>query len=161
MVCTAKKKLGQPLRIRLNNLQGRGVAPPLAAILFCHATKDGVVKTLQLLRCCNCSRCFGVRKYASLFDNCAPCIWRFLLSHHYLYFLLKASQKSMQKRAPELLARPWRVPSVPLRFAAQKKTRLRLRHFSSKPCKAALHSSCVTRGKVQNQYHNINMVLYF
>jgi hypothetical protein len=35
----------------------------------------------QLLRCCNCYRCFDVRKYASLLDNCAPCIWRFLLSH--------------------------------------------------------------------------------
>ena len=32
-------------------------------------------------------------------------------------------QKSKQKKAPELLARHRRVPSVSLRFAAQKKTR--------------------------------------
>jgi hypothetical protein len=44
---------------------------------------DGVAKTHQLLRCCNCSRCFDVRKYASLLDNRAPCIWRFLLSHRH------------------------------------------------------------------------------
>jgi hypothetical protein len=43
-------------------------------------------------------------------------------------------QKSQQKKAPELLV--LRVPSVPLRFAAQKKTRLRRKHFSSKPGKA-------------------------
>jgi len=42
---------------------------------------DGVAKTHQLLRCSNCSRHCGVPKYASFLDNCAPCIWRFLLSH--------------------------------------------------------------------------------
>jgi hypothetical protein len=42
---------------------------------------DGVAKTHQLLRCCNCSRHCGVPKFASFLDNCAPCIWRFLLSH--------------------------------------------------------------------------------
>jgi hypothetical protein len=52
---------------------------------------DGVAKTHQLLRCRHCSRCFGVRKYALLLDNCAPCIWRFLLSHPIIGFLAKAS----------------------------------------------------------------------
>ncbi len=52
---------------------------------------DGVAKTHQLLRCCNCSRWFDVPKYASLLDNCAPCIWRFLLSHPLFCFLAKAS----------------------------------------------------------------------
>jgi len=52
---------------------------------------DGVAKTHQLLRCCNCSRCFDVRKYASLLDNRAPCIWRFLLSHRHWCFFEKAS----------------------------------------------------------------------
>jgi len=45
---------------------------------------DGVAKTHQLLRCFNCSRHCGVPKYASFLDNCAPCIWRFLLSHSFL-----------------------------------------------------------------------------
>jgi hypothetical protein len=42
---------------------------------------DGVAKTHQLRRCGNWSHVFDVRKHASLLDNCAPCIWRFLLSH--------------------------------------------------------------------------------
>jgi hypothetical protein len=50
---------------------------------FLAETLDGVAKTHQLLRCCNCSRCFDVRMYASLLDNRAPCIWRFLLSHRH------------------------------------------------------------------------------
>jgi hypothetical protein len=58
---------------------------------FSDADIDGVAKTHQLLRCCNCSRCFDVRKYASLLDNRAPCIWRFLLSHLLFCFLAKAS----------------------------------------------------------------------
>jgi hypothetical protein len=51
--------------------------------LICNSEIDGVAKTHQLLRCCNCSRCFDVRKCASLLDNRAPCIWRFLLSHRH------------------------------------------------------------------------------
>jgi hypothetical protein len=56
---------------------------------------DGVAKTHQLLRCCNCSRHCGVPKYASFLDNCAPCIWRFLLSHSLFGFLAKASSLSL------------------------------------------------------------------
>jgi hypothetical protein len=56
------------------------------------AKDDGVAKTHQLLRCSNCSRGFDVRKYASLLDNRAPCIWRFLLSHLLFCFLAKASR---------------------------------------------------------------------
>jgi hypothetical protein len=56
------------------------------------ARVDGVAKTHQLLRCCNCSRHCGVPKYTSFLDNCAPCIWRFLLSHSLFGFLAKASK---------------------------------------------------------------------
>jgi hypothetical protein len=51
---------------------------------------DGVAKTHQLLRCCNGSRHCGVPEYASFLDNCAPCIWRFLLRHSLFGFLAKA-----------------------------------------------------------------------
>jgi hypothetical protein len=52
---------------------------------------DGVAKTHQLLRCCNCSGHCGVPEYASFLDNCAPCIWRFLLAIHSSCLLAKAS----------------------------------------------------------------------
>jgi hypothetical protein len=58
---------------------------------------DGGAKTHQLLRCCNCSRHCGVPKYASFLDNCAPCIWRFLLSHSLFGFLAKASSLVLEK----------------------------------------------------------------
>jgi hypothetical protein len=59
---------------------------------------DGVAKTHQLLRCCNCSRHCGVPEYASLLDNCAPCIWRFLLSHSLFGFLAKAWGKNLMRK---------------------------------------------------------------
>lgn len=58
-------------------------------------------------------------------------------------------QKSKQKKVPELLAL-W-VPSIPLHFAAKKKTRLWLKHFSSNSCKVPFHFGCVTReGKLKS-----------
>jgi hypothetical protein len=61
-------------------------------MVFPPLKNDGGAKTHQLLRCCNCSRSFDVHKYASLLDNRAPCIWRFLLSHLLVCFLAKASR---------------------------------------------------------------------
>jgi hypothetical protein len=64
---------------------------PFVVMAFDFSIYDGVAKTHQLLRCCNCSRHCGVPKYASFLDHCAPCIWRFLLSHSLFGFLAKAS----------------------------------------------------------------------
>ncbi len=94
-------------RIRMNNPQGRGVAPPLGALLFC------------------------------------------------------PPQKSKQKKVPELLA--LRVPSIPLHFAAKKKTRFQLKHFSSNSCKVPFHSGCVIRELVVQKQnppaqHSLNIM---
>jgi hypothetical protein len=62
--------------------------------------KDGVAKTHQLLRCCNCSRHCGVPEYASFLDNCAPCIWCFLLSHS-LFLLSCESIKKVLSGKPQ------------------------------------------------------------
>jgi hypothetical protein len=70
--------------------QRRLLSPGFGNAIFMDNVDD-VAKTHQLLRCCACSRCFDVRKYASLLDNRAPCIWRFLLSHLLFCFLAKAS----------------------------------------------------------------------
>ncbi len=57
--------------------------------------------------------------------------------------LFGTPQKSKQKKAPELLA--LRLPFTPLHFAAKKKTRFQLKHFSSSPRKVSFLSGCVTR----------------
>ncbi|RLB73217.1 MAG: hypothetical protein DRH07_02380 [Deltaproteobacteria bacterium] len=59
----------------------------------------------------------------------------------------------MQKKVPDLLARRWRVPSITLHFAAKKKTRFQLKHFSSNSCKVPFLSGCVTRERVIQEYN--------
>jgi hypothetical protein len=87
---------------------------------------DGVAKTHQLLRCCNCSRHCGVPKYASFLDNCAPCIWRFLLSHSLFCFLAKASNLTPIDLCLATPTASWGAPkALPRRVLTSAKTRVR------------------------------------
>jgi hypothetical protein len=62
---------------------------------------DGVAKTHQLLRCCNCSRHCGVPKYASFLDLARLAFGAFCLAIHSFCFLAKASKISLQPIGPE------------------------------------------------------------
>jgi hypothetical protein len=44
---------------------------------------DGVAKTPQLLRCAAFFVTVAYHMYASFLRICAPCIWGFLLNHHF------------------------------------------------------------------------------
>ena len=95
-----------------NGVTSRNVMTTACSTFVLFGKFDGVAKIHQLLRCCNCSRHCGVPEYASFLDNCAPCIWRFLLSHS-LFLLscerIKFGCRSKQDRRQGRIAvrMPW------------------------------------------------------